>query len=412
MVAISFSDLTQGDLTISIDRSFIGSIARADNSGERQLMVEIVRALRDTFAVRHAPLTEFLADASINLALDQFAPLGLKKKLVALPALRPELDPRDLPPFRAVQESEYEKLLDGLGKALRDQGWAEGPIRAADRDRLLNDVVAYFYKQLQELVALYRPGLLHVLIAYQEAITRELYSIQFSLPTRLACFADDPEMMHRLIREHSRASLANTANRFLIEYVTARPPEGNLNPSLESYDRLLALAAQIVEMGMLSDYLHFQIIEVSLSILPSGRLGREHEAFTEASELFANQYMFGEVRRSTNLFNSYFKTPTPTSAAVPRLAQMLDEGFTEEWGISLSDSRRLQARLFEIGTSQDGPVKSVVRAELINWVTAAWGWNTDKIELAIRTSALGPRNDFFVYQGESRAEVYAAQNPS
>src|SRR5207249_5336003 len=139
----------------------------------------------------------------------------------------------------------------------------EGPIKDEDRDRVMNDVVSYLFGELQRLIAHQTPNFLRALITYQEAITRELYSVRFSLPTRLLCFAQDPEMIHRFTKEHSKASLANTANRFLIEYVAAQPPQGNANESLESYDRLIALAAEIAEMGMLSDYLHFQIIEGS-----------------------------------------------------------------------------------------------------------------------------------------------------
>jgi hypothetical protein len=76
LIQVTGSDVHEGDITISIDRSFIGSVAKPDNSAERPLMVEIIRAIRDTFAVRHAELVELLCDASIDVAIDEFALWG------------------------------------------------------------------------------------------------------------------------------------------------------------------------------------------------------------------------------------------------------------------------------------------------------------------------------------------------
>ena len=55
----------------------------------------------------------------------------------------------------------------------------------------------------------------------------------------------------------------------------ARPPHGTEPLSLSKYDRLLALGAEIANLGMVSDTIHYQQADVDVAMLGSGRLGLE-----------------------------------------------------------------------------------------------------------------------------------------
>ena len=52
--------------------------------------------------------------------------------------------------------------------------------------------------------------------------------------------------------------------------------------SLEIYDQLIALSSAIITWGFDSDYIQYDIADIKLSILPSGRIGTIREEFLKA----------------------------------------------------------------------------------------------------------------------------------
>jgi hypothetical protein len=66
----------------------------------------------------------------------------------------PDLDPRNLPPYRKVQEADKNKLLDELGNHLRTaEHLKPGPISEDRRTNILGKAVAFYYQELVRLVA-------------------------------------------------------------------------------------------------------------------------------------------------------------------------------------------------------------------------------------------------------------------
>ena len=67
------------------------------------------------------------------------------------------------------------------------------------------------------------------------------------------------------------------------------------------------MAAQIIHWASLSDLIHFEITDISLSVLPSGRLGAHHADLTDARGRFLPQYIQGEIGRNTKTFLSSWR---------------------------------------------------------------------------------------------------------
>ncbi len=96
-----------------------------------------------------------------------------------------------------------------------------------ERTTVINKAVGFFYNELKKLVASLNPEqLLEYLIAYHEAIVREVAFHRMTIPTRLACFSSEPEMIETLSKELPERNKAALASRFVIEYVVAQPPTG------------------------------------------------------------------------------------------------------------------------------------------------------------------------------------------
>jgi len=396
--ATSFTERTSAGMRIALRSLLLTRLHRADNQGERELVWELLLHLRDSLQADHPALGELLSDSKIQEAVDAIAPLSEKKKLILLPLNRlPELDGTDLPRFRPVQEADYAELLDGVGEHLQVQGWKEGDIPKEKRNTALNEAVDYLYRKLEKLIAtLDGAELLPTLLAYQEASIREVFGRRFTVPTRLACFGQREELVRKLVKEIPAADEANLANRFLIEYVAARPPSGSRCFSLEVHDQLMALALEIINWGALSDTVHFGLADVDLSILPSGRLGYDHEAVLRAQRTVMSSHLGGFISEAQRTFASHWNTSprTGASAVPPPEADQLDQAFAGEFGLTLTEVTSLMADVYTIGSRHEGPVKRLPTRELITELSQSLGWGTAKVDLGINLLTTGPRLDF------------------
>ena len=68
------------------------------------------------------------------------------------------------------------------------------------------------------------------------------------------------------------------------------------------YERLLALASEIIQVGFQSDVIHLGLSDAKLSLLPSGRLGRNFDSYEEASRIFMASYAAHDVARAGERF--------------------------------------------------------------------------------------------------------------
>lgn len=253
-----------------------------NNAGEREMMRVIVEGCCQLLPndAKH-----LLSAESIQQIIDRHAPLGVKKKLLFFESNSvPEIIRDGLPPYRSLQEADENELLDELGDHLRRcEGLTIGPISNDRRTATLQKAVAFFYEELCSLVATLDPnGLLEWLVARDEATIRHSVFHAMTIPTRLACFGSEPEMIKQLDEETPRDNLTAISNRFIIEFVTAQPPRGLRQISLSVYDRLQALASRIIEYGSESDLIHFGLADYTLEILPSGRLGADRRKYDDA----------------------------------------------------------------------------------------------------------------------------------
>ncbi len=395
---ISSMESTDEGMRITLRSSLLTRLYKADNQGERELVQELLLHLRKSLRSDHPETVGIFSDSRIKEAVDAIAPLSEKKKLILLPIDRHrELDPTDLPKFRPVQEADFAELLDNIGEHVRVRGWKEGNIPKEKRNTVLNEVVECLYRKLEDFVAkLDGAELLPNLIAYQESSTREIFGRRFTVPTRLACFGQREELVKKLMKEIPAADEANLANRFLIEYVAARPPGGSRHLSLEIHDQLMALALEIINWGMLSDTVHFGLADIDLSVLPSGRLGYDHQAVLNAQRTFMSSHLGGFISEAQRTFASHWDNlpKDGTSAVPPPEADELDQALAGEFGLTLTEIASLMADVYTIGTRQEGPVKRLPTRELINELSQSLGWEARKVELGINLLTISPRPDF------------------
>lgn len=401
---------TAAGVKLRLHPSLVTRLGGADNRGERELVQELLLNLRGTLQDNYPEVGTLLADSMVEKSINTLAPLGQKKKLIFLPLdRRRELDPTDLPRFRSVQEADFAELLDGVGEHVRAKGWKEGTIPPEKRNDVLKEAVEYVYLKLEALVAMLNGiELLPALVTYQEANTREMFSRRFTVPTRLACFGQREELVKEMVKEIPEADEANLVGRFLIEYVAARPPSGNRRLSLEIYDQLMALCSEIVNWGMVSDSVYFGLADIDLSVLPSGRLGYDHEVVTAARRSFMSSHLGGFISEAQRTFASHWSplAETVADAEPPPEVGELDRAFAGEFGLTLTELTSLMADVYTLGTRQKGPIKKLTREELADELGKSLGWEAEKVRRGLDLLTLCPRDDFLKPPGGNTQEVF------
>lgn len=385
---VTVSWLSESEIEIRFSPSITTALARSDNIADR----ELVRRLVSTLA---AGAGEHLDDNAISRIVDEVAPLGLKKKATAYDReTDPRLDESGLPTVRKIHQAEEALLLDDLGSYLFART-REGPLDAPEAHRILNQAVAYYYARLErEIAALSSDGLLEWLVAENEALVAHAAHRDLAVPTELHCFAESLDMVERLREEVPELARASIASRFLIEYVTARPPQGLRPMSRTLYDELLVLSSEIFNKGLFSDMLKRNLTDIEAAILPSRRLGFSRGGqFDIGRDEWLAVHARGEIKRRSRRFARVAERDAGDAEPPPELAE-LSAAVEEEFGIGLIDLVHFDFELINIGWDLEGEPKALPVPDLAARLAANLDWDNEKVTHAIELHALRPRADF------------------
>jgi hypothetical protein len=399
-------DAATGTLHLILAAATKELIERADNSGERNLMLMILQGVRELLPEEERVS---FSDEVIATILDRHAPLGRKKMLLSLSVNQnPDLDVRGLLPFRKVQAADLQELLDELADDLTFvKHLSPGPIPEQEKTALLDKAVAFFYHELVQLVtSLDAEGLLEFLIRFQESIVRQTAFHRLSIPARLECFRSQPQMVRHLVEEGPELATAATASRFVIEYVAACPPHGHRKMSLSVYDRLQALAAHIIYFGVARDLLTLQVADIGLDISPSGRLVVDREQYDRALAGYLSvvtAHAFSEAIRD---FGQHWQRDVDTAHDV-KLWARIDAATNKEFGSSMTDLQTLLATAWIISEDLDPGVVCLPLEKFLDRLAARLGWAHEHIQGTLELLSLVPRQDFLVPPTPYKpAEVY------
>jgi len=402
-------DTSQRSVTVELGASCILGLQAADNTGERELMRRVLQAIND-LAAGLAGVQSWLTSEAINAIIDRHAPLGQKKKLTIVDLdYDRRLDPSGVPRPRTVQRYDINRCLDEVGHYMANQrGVTPGPVKPSQRTVVLQDVVAFYYSQLQAVVASLRPeGLLEWLIDHHEAIVHEQArkEVEFRLPVEL--FADGPDYLRTMEKEWRDTAVAAACSRFVIEYV-ATQPSGGLRPiSIEVYDRLQAIAEGIITWAFHSDIIHFGIGDVQLSFLPSERIGTGAPAFRHHWDAFTFEQFVADVRGPMRDFDAAGLTAADPAAPEWQPGDELQAAWKAEFGCTLSEFANLVGGILSLAQPEQTAAVTLTRSAVVQGLIDQLGWPKPKVAQLLESLSLKPRLDYLdVPPGFDPHDVY------
>ena len=198
-------------------------------------------------------------------------------------------------------------------------------------------VVDYYYKSLEKIVDSLSPeGVLEWPIAYYEKIIYNIYLYNLSIPTRRECFSMEPKVIELLNKELPGLNSTAISNRFIIEYITAKPPSGLRPMSFSVYDQIQALSSHILNFGLASDLIKYRLADIKLEILPSGRLVTDQENYDRMRDQHHESYSAGEEVRLRNSFGRYWSYGKENTKEQKYLDK-IDKATQAEFGYPLND---------------------------------------------------------------------------
>ncbi|WP_109036428.1 hypothetical protein [Streptomyces rubrogriseus] len=376
---IEVTELRAGFIHLELLASGAQFLQLEGNSADRM----IVRALAET-------ATRQEGDLAADVLTERIAPYGHKKMLHALtsPML---LRPGSLPVARLVQPAVSAVVLDELGEWLTTKGIEQGAIPIDKRLDVLNKAVEHYFQRIQEAIAGLCPdGLMDQLMARHEALIRAEALHDQILPAKLACFGASSQPAVKLANESSQRVVAAQASRFLIEYTAATPPSGDKPLTLDTYDTLLAIAAELISRATLSDAIRHDFSTAQLSMLESGRLGvsrgDRYETGTNALALArAQSVMAGADQQPL--------TPAPLNPTAP--SAKVEEAMLAEFGFTLTELAHGIGEIIELGddTCENEPFLVPV-THVQQHLRSALGWTDNKVRAFLDRLSLRPRARF------------------
>lgn len=327
--------LENSTISISIPPSIIPYLYGADNEGERELIRQLLHGVNQLLHSKQMPSIEI---ERLNQIVNQGAPLGAKKKVFILDtADNLLLDPSYLESPRYLQGYNANIILNDLIPELGDLCPPLGEISEKSiKTKLTRDVVMrVLLPKLQVTINQYKnESLLKRLISLNESLIQKREELRVKTPTRIACFVSVEQQTNDLQESLSELSKTIIAVRCLIEHLSAEPSKGNKIVSTTAIDELVAIMNAVIDWGSIGDQIEFDLFEIKMAILPSGRIGTLKQLFKDIFDPYQASKSKEIVRDALDTFEQVFPQQNPIKGSdVP---ENLDNAFADEFGISFT----------------------------------------------------------------------------
>ncbi|MFA4929390.1 MAG: hypothetical protein WC558_12810 [Patulibacter sp.] len=397
--------LTDSGLRLTVFPSMINELMSGDNHAERALVRELLGGFDGLVNPRY-----WLGREGIEEALDHFAPLG-PKRMISLFSTNSDraLVPGDLPGLLRSSEAERDELLDDEGEYLRTVGGVTvGRFAPGDRTRVLNEAVAFHFRELEREIATLSPvGLLETLLAHREAAVHSLALKRKNVRSRIAAYGER-KLFADEIKAMPQDSHAAVALRFLIEYVAARPPAGIRPLSEAQLERLHARAALIVSRGFTSDLVRHEVEDTDLGFLASGRIGFPDGTYHAGSEAFLADAVPAQIREATARRADASGRPDESSKRdVEADIEEMGRAAQVEWGFTLVEILDFFQALQSVALEQTSAVAAMRCTDLEAALAADLEWTDERVREALELHLLQPRPKYLdVPDGFAASDVW------
>ncbi|TWU02901.1 hypothetical protein [Stieleria varia] len=384
------STVDENRISIRFDSAFALGASELNNRVERELARKLLVDVSSCLAYPVEP-------EEIDAALATQAPLGLKRRMKTLSesdALI--LDNSGLPPVRRIQSFEMERIRDESGEVATKRAVVDQQLSTSDSHKIHNDIVGEMFNKLEAEIARFDDSdLLPNLISRHESLIAELRRTESIVGTHLSTMGDTPENRQLLQSDLEELNRASMASRFLLEYVSAVPPSGSAVFSTSAYDRVLAIASEIIECGFLSDGLNNNLSEIEVNMTASQRLKFGNCAYADAAERIRNDFYESNADASLNRETKNNESETHRLPEdEQKIDKLINDASVAEFGMLLEEIGALIGGIGRSQFTEANGIGSAREVELIDYLEGASGITRDLISQVVEQFAASPRRIF------------------
>ena len=333
-----FSFIDSEKLIIHIHRNSFALVRGGNNSGEREMMKEILTELLkiDTTVVQDA--------------LELYMPLSSAKMILMADTDGNEmLDHRWMTEPLFISNACDQMLLDDTSTLMASKGYdINGEITDEHEKKVfLGNLVSSLLSELECKVIKYnKPLLLRRLIDINEALLWDRERDGIVIPAKLLCLADNEEKRAKFLEKDHRQTDSSLAARCLTEYVVAHCDwQANEEPGRDEIEEMMALMRAIVTYGSQNDALNLGLADIAIEKLGSGRYEITDNTFQERIADFSADNNRENIWKKIIAFPKRLSVKKPVQKNDVDSAGILysitpedvNNAFLADWGVSFSD---------------------------------------------------------------------------
>lgn len=384
---------TVTEVRLLIPAEILPYLYGADNEGERELVRQLLTAFNQLLAATGHPV---LSEVTQREILETHVPLGMKKKVYLLDSLDNLLiDPQGLGGKRLLQEYDVSRLLDELGPGLEALNLRPpvGDIEDMAEKRKLarNVVMKVLLPKLSRAMSRFdQRDLLIRLLALNERLIYNREKLSITTPSRIACFVSESQAVEDLKNNLEVADNTTIAVRCLIEHLSAEQTTQGLHASTTDLDELIALMSQIMMWGSICDQLTFNLFDMPMGVLPTGRIGTGKEHMREVLESYRTMKAKEDVSDAIKGYAYVFAQQNPREGG--ETPAFLNRAFLADFGISFSRLCEFINALIELTLQTGGSLAAVPKVELpAQLLESGHEFEPEEVEAAVTYLSLEKR---------------------
>lgn len=351
-----------------------------DNSREKEFMQIVIKHLNKMISGNNK-LDLNIEPLFINPMRKKFHFLNYENNLCFKPALNQD--------NHFVHGEDEDMLLGEIGEELIRSGkWDIGVVHdSKQKSDLMLAVVDILFKKLQnEVRVLDSKNLLEIFyddlekLLYKNVLYHQRYAQD------IACYPEREEYILEKINTNNKTSVAL---KFLVEYVAAIPPKGNILIGEGQYERLLAICFLIIDWSYKNDLFYYKIFDTPVEILKSHRVGLKHGEFE-------HMYTVNQTVRKNQLLSASTYKDAIQWVERKNYLNDIDVVFEKEYGYTLKHLVEFVEGLNEYSKTLNGDTVFVAKInEIIEYLTTNYlELNKDRIILILESISLKQRETY------------------
>ncbi|MFB9080582.1 YecA family protein [Flavobacterium procerum] len=304
------ADIYLRKIKLKIPIEIFSALHRKDNYGEQILIDAVLKSFN--VLQRGYGLKEFTPEEKERFLVSQM-PLNSKKMLLTS---HKENDfkrfDKYIPKPRYIQDADISVVLESQIKWMNLSYQVPEKINDIDKVPFLNELINTLTRKLKECLKDYNAKELLVdLMLRHESIIQSSSSWDLDLPARIKCFEKYQDVITEYKEDYNNVVKSSHSLRSLIEYTIAESPEGSKILNIDDVDFLLAMINEIIFYGTTRDSISLGIDNPKMGLLPSGRLGMDHDFHDTILAGYKDSIILDEIQGINEDFESHFQSDEP-----------------------------------------------------------------------------------------------------